>query len=97
MGIPISLLLIAVGAILTWAVTAQPSGIDLDVVGIILMAVGLAGLLLTLLFWQSWWGPRYFHRTAHVPADSYGSRRAYYRGRRRTVVEEDELPPDAPY
>jgi hypothetical protein len=56
MGISVSLVLIAVGAILTWAVTATASGIDLDVVGVILMVVGAAGLVLSMIFWSSWGG-----------------------------------------
>jgi hypothetical protein len=52
MGIGVSLFLIALGAVLTWAVKATISGLDLNVVGIILMVVGGLGLLLTLLFWS---------------------------------------------
>ena len=48
-----SLFLIAVGAILTWAVTYTVSGVDVNAVGVILMLVGAAGLLLSLLFWSS--------------------------------------------
>ena len=54
MGIGVSLLWIAIGAILTWAVTATVSGVDLDTVGIILMVVGAAGGLISLVFWSSW-------------------------------------------
>jgi hypothetical protein len=43
-----SLFLIAVGAILHFAVTADLSGIDLQVVGTILMIVGLVGLAISL-------------------------------------------------
>ncbi|HEX3325789.1 MAG TPA: DUF6458 family protein [Actinomycetota bacterium] len=61
MGIGVSLFLIAVGAILTFAVnvTTSGSGIDLNTVGVILMIVGGIGLLLSLLFWSSFapWGP----------------------------------------
>jgi Domain of unknown function (DUF6458) len=53
MGIGASLFLIAIGAILTWAIEVETSGIDLDVVGIILMIVGGLGLLMSLLFWSS--------------------------------------------
>ena len=53
MGIGISLFFIAVGAILAWAVSYQATGIDIAVVGNILMAVGVLGLLLSLLFWSS--------------------------------------------
>jgi hypothetical protein len=54
MGIGVSIFLLAVGAILTFAVDAQVSGIDLTTVGVILMVVGGIGLLVTLLVW----GPR---------------------------------------
>ena len=43
MGIGVSLLLVAVGAILTWAVTADVSGVDIQTVGVILMVVGIVG------------------------------------------------------
>ena len=62
MGLGVSLFLIAVGAILTFAVTGEVSGVDLDVVGWILMGIGAAGLLLSLLFWSSWGGPGYWGR-----------------------------------
>ena len=45
-----SIFLIALGAILKFAVTATVSGISLATVGVILMLVGLAGLLLSLMF-----------------------------------------------
>lgn len=48
-----SLFLIAVGAILAWAVTYTVEGVDVNAVGFILMLVGAAGLLLSLLFWSS--------------------------------------------
>jgi hypothetical protein len=54
MGIGVSLFLLAIGAILTFAVTGEPFGaVSLDTVGIILMIVGALGLLLSLLFWSS--------------------------------------------
>jgi hypothetical protein len=56
MGIGVSLILIAVGAILTWAVTAEVSGVDLNTVGVILMVVGIVGGLISLAFWSSWGG-----------------------------------------
>jgi hypothetical protein len=48
MTVATSLFLIAVGAILKYAVTWTPAGIELDVVGVILMIVGLVGLVLGL-------------------------------------------------
>jgi hypothetical protein len=53
MTIGVSIFLIAVGAILAFAVTATVEGIDLAMVGWILMGVGALGLLLSLLFWSS--------------------------------------------
>ena len=53
MRIGASLALIALGAILKWAVTATVSGINLHVVGVILMIVGLAGLVFDLVMWSS--------------------------------------------
>ena len=52
-SIGLSLLLMAVGAILVWAVNASVSGVDIKVVGFILMLVGVAGLAFSLLFWAS--------------------------------------------
>jgi hypothetical protein len=56
MGISLSLVLVAVGAILKWAVTATVSGVDLGTVGVVLMVVGAVGLVLSLVFWSSWGG-----------------------------------------
>ena len=56
MGIGVSILLIAVGAILTWAVDYHVSGVALHTVGWILMIVGAIGVLLSLIFWSSWGG-----------------------------------------
>ena len=53
MSIGFSMFLIAVGAILAWAVNMSVAGIDIKIVGAILMVVGLAGMALSLLFWTS--------------------------------------------
>jgi hypothetical protein len=55
-GIGVSLILIAVGAILAWAVSAEVSGVDIQVVGVILLVVGAIGALMSLIFWSSWGG-----------------------------------------
>jgi hypothetical protein len=47
----VSIFLIAVGAILTFAVKTSVQGIDINIVGWILMAVGAFGLLLTLILY----------------------------------------------
>jgi hypothetical protein len=53
MRIGASLFLIAVGAILKWAVTKYFSGIDLQAVGVILMVIGIVGLVLELIVWAT--------------------------------------------
>jgi hypothetical protein len=54
MGIGTSIFLIAVGAILRFAVTADISGLELSTVGVILMVVGVLGLLLSILAMTMW-------------------------------------------
>lgn len=56
MGIGTSIFLIAIGAILAFAVHASVSGIDLQTIGVILMVVGAIGAVLSMLFWSSWGG-----------------------------------------
>jgi hypothetical protein len=53
MGIGVSLFLIALGAILYFAVSASIAGLSISTVGVILMVVGGLGLLLTLMFFGS--------------------------------------------
>ena len=53
MGISVGLLLFAVGAVLRFAVSKEVNGIDLQVVGVILMIVGVVGALASALFWSS--------------------------------------------
>ena len=64
MGVGMSIFLIALGAILRYAVTVSISGIELDVVGLILMIVGIIGLVITLfLLFQRDDRPAYDDRT----------------------------------
>jgi hypothetical protein len=58
MGIGVSLILIAVGAVLSFAVNADVRGLDINVVGWILMGVGFVGFLLALTFLDSFAGRR---------------------------------------
>ena len=83
MGIGTSIFLIAVGAVLKYAVTASVSGVDLDVVGVILMVAGAVGLVLSL-FWMTIWADRQRDRT--VVADRAVTDPAV---RERRVVERD--------
>ncbi len=53
MGIGISLVLLAAGAILKYAINvSNPSGVDLNTIGVILMVVGAVGVVLSMAFWS---------------------------------------------
>ena len=52
MGLGGSLILIAIGAILRWAVSASTSGVNIHSVGLILLIVGGVGLVISL-FWMA--------------------------------------------
>ena len=49
MGVGVSIFLLALGAILAFAVTGKVSGVDLDVVGFVLMGVGVIGIIISLV------------------------------------------------
>lgn len=58
MGIGISVFLMAVGAILAFAVDVTTEGFNLNTVGIILMVVGALGLLTSMVIFGGWNGRR---------------------------------------
>jgi hypothetical protein len=66
-GIGLSVFFLAVGAILFWAVTGELQGVDLDVVGIILMVAGSIGLLWSLAVSSAMpWRRDVVHHDDHV-------------------------------
>jgi len=71
MGIGVSLFLIAVGLILWLAVDVNAEGLDINMVGIILVVVGAIGMLLSLIFWSSWGGFGGWRRETVVRDDPY--------------------------
>jgi hypothetical protein len=82
MTIGVALLLLAVGAILRFAVaTVATHGIDLHTIGDILMVVGALGLFLSLVLWGPWsrgrgagygpGGPANGQRSGYPPPPSY--------------------------
>ena len=73
MGLGVSLILIAVGAVMAWAIHVSTTGFSVNTIGYILLVVGIVGALLSLVFWSSWAGPGYFAQGG---------------SRRRTVIEE---------
>lgn len=56
MGIVMSMLLFAAGAVMRYAVTVQADGFDLHTAGVILMGVGIVGAILSVINWASWGG-----------------------------------------
>jgi hypothetical protein len=98
MGIIISLVLIAFGAILTWAVNTEGGSVDPQVVGVILMIVGFVVFLISLVLWRTWWGPGFWGPWADEAGAPAVRRRVYRPVRRRstTYVEEDDRPPPPP-
>ena len=95
MGIGGSIFLLAVGAILAFAVNAQISGIDINVIGWILMAAGLIGLIITLWYWNSRRRTVVTRQTARPVADPrYSDPR--YTAEYRETRQEDAPPPPPP-
>jgi hypothetical protein len=68
-GIGVSLILIAVGAVLAFAVHVSTSGFNIHTIGWILLIVGAVGALLSLIFWSSWGGVGGGRRTTVVRDD----------------------------
>ena len=66
-----SIFLIALGAILRYAVTGSVSGFDIQTAGLILMIVGVLGLILSLLMMTLWSDRR------RRPADAVVEERRY--------------------
>lgn len=56
MGIVVSLLMIAAGAIMRFAVTVKGHGFNVHTTGDILMIVGIIGAVISIAFWASWGG-----------------------------------------
>lgn len=89
-GLTVGLILIAAGAILVWAVTGETEGVNIDAVGWILMIVGAAAALLSLVFWAGWAAARY-RRREYVEGEPY-----YRRPRRREIIEAEDVGPPGP-
>ena len=58
MGAAFSLIVVAAGAIMRFAVSVTSTGFNLHMIGVILMIVGGVGFLTSLAFWSSWGGFR---------------------------------------
>ena len=98
MGLLLSLIIMAVGAILTWGVNSNGGTIDVDVVGVVLMIVGFILFLISLFLWRTWWGAGFWGWGPEpYEGDAVVRRRSYRPARRRTTYVEEEPPRDAPY
>jgi uncharacterized membrane protein len=73
MGIGTSLLLIAAGAIMRFAVTVTTTGFNIHSIGVILMVVGAIGLVISL-FWMTVWADRRRGAVAVEARDPYVAR-----------------------
>ena len=69
MGLGVGIFLTALGAILAFAVNTSVSGIEIKTIGWILMAAGIAGIVLSMIFWSSWGGPGGARRRTTVVDD----------------------------
>ena len=69
MGLGVGIFLTALGAILAFAVDAEVSGLDINTIGWILMIAGIAGIVLSMIFWSSWGGPGGVRRRTTVVDD----------------------------
>ena len=99
MGIVISLVLVAFGAILAFAVNSDGGSVDPQVVGVILIVIGIVVFLISLILWRTWWGAGFWAGWyGEPPADGGVVRRRVYRPavRRTTYVEEERPPPSGP-
>ena len=75
MALGTALFLIAVGAVLRFAITASAHGVNIQTIGVILMIVGGVGLVISL-FWMSVWADRRRRTTTAAPY----ARDEYYSG-----------------
>ena len=74
LSLGVSIFLLVVGAILTFAVNVSASGFSINTVGVILMLAGALGVVLSLLFWSSF--SPYRRRRIVEPTDTvYEERR----------------------
>jgi hypothetical protein len=97
MGLILSLILMGVGAILTWGVNQSGGSVDIDVVGVVLMVVGFVLFLISLMLWRTWWGAGFWGWGGpYEEGAPVVRRRAYWPTRRRTTYVEDEAPPPGP-
>jgi hypothetical protein len=75
MALGTSLFLIALGAVLRFAVSVSAHGFSIHTIGVILMIVGGVGLIISLL-WMTMWRDRAAARPGYIERRDYGGRDA---------------------
>lgn len=78
MGVGVSIIVFAIGAILRFATTVHSTSFNVHTIGVILMVVGVIGFVVSAIFWSTWGGFGGMRRSRRVYRQSDG-----------TVVEED--------
>jgi len=73
MGFGVSIVLVSAGTILAFAVNTELQGVNIHTVGWILLIVGLAAFVLSMIFWSTWAGPGYFTRRRTYIDDGPGA------------------------
>ena len=101
MGVVVGLLLIALGAILTWAVDADVSGLNVTAIGVILLVLGIFVVLLDLMWWRtrtSYSAGPPWRRTTYVHDTGLPGQPVQRVAPRRRVVVDEEVggPPGSP-
>lgn len=66
MGLVVSMVMITIGAVMRFAITAEAEGFNVGTVGVILILVGLVGAVMSIVFWASWGGFGGLERRATV-------------------------------
>ncbi len=89
-GIGTSLMLIAIGAVLAFAVNFNTTGVDLNAIGLILMLVGLIGLLFSFVALGGFMFPATRHHTDHYIDDDLTPPHEHRTVKTTDVVVEDD-------
>jgi hypothetical protein len=88
MGIVVSMLLIAVGAVMRFAVTVKGHGFNVHTTGVILIIVGIVGAILSIVYWASWGG---FRRGGVARSTTVVSSQGPSMNGERPIVREHEV------
>jgi hypothetical protein len=83
----VGIFLLAIGAILAFAVNVTTSAVNIETVGVILMLVGATGVMLSMIYWTSWGGFSGTRRTQITESEAGPT----YVGTGRRVVRDERV------